>query len=129
MCCFGGMHVPAHVYSGSSSTIENTDIAANQKHQSPRKFCKLFRIGAATRLRRNDVYFVDIGECKCVPHARPKGEHMPQRDARTSVAHLFRRAGFGLRPEALDHFTSLGIRGSVEYLINYDAVADPAETR
>ena len=54
---------------------------------------------------------------------------MPHRDTRALVAHLFRRAGFGLRPEELDHFTGLGIRGSVEYLLNYDAVPDPAETR
>ena len=54
---------------------------------------------------------------------------MPHRDTRALVAHLFRRAGFGLRPEELDRFTSLGIRGSVEYLLNYDALPDPSETR
>ena len=54
---------------------------------------------------------------------------MLQRDTRASVAHLFRRAGFGLRSEELDHFTRLGIQGSVDYLINYDKVADPAETQ
>jgi len=68
------------------------------------------------------------------PHLRTarraeRSEHMPHRDTRALVAHLFRRAGFGLRPEELDRFTSIGIRGSVEYLLNYDAVPDPAETR
>jgi uncharacterized protein (DUF1800 family) len=54
---------------------------------------------------------------------------MANRDTRALVAHLFRRAGFGLRPDELDHFTQLGIQGSVDYLVNYDAVTDPAEAR
>ncbi|MGH2408887.1 MAG: DUF1800 family protein, partial [Chloroflexota bacterium] len=54
---------------------------------------------------------------------------MARRDTRALVAHLFRRAGFGLRPEELDHFTRLGVQESVDYLINYDQIADPAETR
>jgi uncharacterized protein (DUF1800 family) len=51
-----------------------------------------------------------------------------QRDTRALVAHLFRRAGFGLRPDELDRFTSLGVQGSVEYLINYARIADPADS-
>ena len=54
---------------------------------------------------------------------------MAQRDTKTLVAHLFRRAGFGLRPDELDHFTKLGVQGSVEYLLNYDSAPDPAEKR
>lgn len=53
---------------------------------------------------------------------------MAQRDTRALVAHLFRRAGFGLRPDELDQFTRLGLQGSVEYLINYTRVVDPADT-
>src|SRR5579875_2601955 len=53
---------------------------------------------------------------------------MTTRDTRALVAHLFRRAGFGLLPDELDHFTSLGVQGSVDYLINYEQVPDPAET-
>jgi uncharacterized protein (DUF1800 family) len=52
---------------------------------------------------------------------------MAHRDTRALVAHLFRRAGFGLRPDELDHFTGLGVQGSVEYLINYSQITDPAE--
>jgi uncharacterized protein (DUF1800 family) len=52
---------------------------------------------------------------------------MAGRDTRTLVAHLFRRAGFGLPPEELDHFTKLGVQGSVDYLIDYDKVANPAD--
>jgi len=50
-----------------------------------------------------------------------------QRDTRTLVAHLFRRAGFGLRPDELDHYTSLGVQRSVDYLTNYDGVVDAAD--
>jgi uncharacterized protein (DUF1800 family) len=53
---------------------------------------------------------------------------MTTRDTRALVAHLFRRAGFGLRPDELDHFTSLGVQGSVDYLVNYEQVTNPAET-
>ena len=53
---------------------------------------------------------------------------MAHRDTRALVAHLFRRAGFGLRPDELDHFTALGVQGSVDYLTAYQGVADPAET-
>ena len=52
---------------------------------------------------------------------------MANRDTRALVAHLFRRAGFGLRPDELDHFTQLGVQSSVEYLINDSQVTDPAE--
>jgi uncharacterized protein (DUF1800 family) len=52
---------------------------------------------------------------------------MAQSDTRALVAHLFRRAGFGLRPDELDHFTRLGVPGCVDYLINYDTVAPPAD--
>jgi len=52
---------------------------------------------------------------------------MAGRDTRAQVAHLFRRAGFGLRPEELDHFTRLGVQASVDYLINYDSVIDLAD--
>ena len=45
---------------------------------------------------------------------------MAHQDTRALVAHLFRRAGFGLRPDELDHFTRLGVQGSVEYLIDYE---------
>ena len=53
---------------------------------------------------------------------------MAQRDTRALVAHLFRRAGFGLRPEELDQFTALGVQGAVDYLINYDQLTDPADS-
>ena len=53
---------------------------------------------------------------------------MANRDTRALVAHLFRRAGFGLRPDELDHFTALGVEGSVNYLTAYQGVGDPAET-
>lgn len=52
---------------------------------------------------------------------------MAGRDTRALVAHLFRRAGFGLRPEELDHFTGLGVQGTVEYLLAYEQVADLAD--
>ncbi|HVA93172.1 MAG TPA: DUF1800 family protein, partial [Chloroflexota bacterium] len=52
---------------------------------------------------------------------------MAQRDTRTLVVHLFRRAGFGLRPDEIDHYTSLGVQGSVDFLTNYEGVADPAD--
>jgi uncharacterized protein (DUF1800 family) len=52
---------------------------------------------------------------------------MAQGDTRALVAHLFRRAGFGLRPDELDHFTRLGVPGCVDYLIDYDKVAVPAD--
>jgi uncharacterized protein (DUF1800 family) len=53
---------------------------------------------------------------------------MAKRDTRALVAHLFRRAGFGLRPDELDHFTMLGVQGSVDYLTHFAAVANPAES-
>ncbi len=52
---------------------------------------------------------------------------MARRDTRALVAHLFRRAGFGLRPDELDHFTRMGIESSVNYLIGYKAVPNPAD--
>jgi uncharacterized protein (DUF1800 family) len=52
---------------------------------------------------------------------------MQQRDTRALVAHLFRRAGFGLRPDELDHFTRLGIASCVDYLVDYEEVAPPAD--
>lgn len=52
---------------------------------------------------------------------------MANRDTRALVAHLFRRAGFGLRPDELDHFTALGVQGSVDYLTAYQGSSDPAE--
>lgn len=52
---------------------------------------------------------------------------MAQRDTRALVAHLFRRAGFGLRPDELDHFTGLGVQASVDYLVDYDTAVDAAE--
>jgi len=52
---------------------------------------------------------------------------MGQRDTRARVAHLFRRAGFGLSPAELDHFSRVGVEGSVEHLVGYGAVANPAE--
>ena len=54
---------------------------------------------------------------------------MSQRDTRSLVAHLFRRAGFGLEPDELDRFASLGVDGCVDYLVNYESTVDPAETQ
>src|SRR5579859_1957259 len=50
---------------------------------------------------------------------RDREAYVAQRDTRALVAHLFRRAGFGLRPDELDRFAKLGVQGSVDYLINY----------
>jgi uncharacterized protein (DUF1800 family) len=54
---------------------------------------------------------------------------MARRDIRALVAHLFRRAGFGLRPDELDRFTRLGVQGAVDYLIDYEAVPNTAVDR
>lgn len=52
---------------------------------------------------------------------------MAGRDTRALVAHLFRRAGFGLRPDELDHYTTLGVQGSVDYLTNLNGATDAAD--
>lgn len=53
---------------------------------------------------------------------------MTTRSTRALVAHLFRRAGFGLLPDELDHYAALGVQGSVDYLIQFEQVTDPAGT-
>src|SRR5579871_1812887 len=49
---------------------------------------------------------------------------MRQGDTRALVFHLFRWAGFGPRPEEPDHFTSLGVQGSMVTQSGYDDYAD-----
>jgi len=54
-------------------------------------------------------------------------------DSRPGIAHLYRRAAFGLRADELDQLTLLGYRANVERLLQFtggdssaDAVAEPA---
>ncbi len=42
---------------------------------------------------------------------------------RKRAAHLYRRAGFGGRPEDLDRAISLGREGAVSYLVDYDGIS------
>src|SRR4051794_28447955 len=53
-------------------------------------------------------------------------------DSRTGIAHLYRRAGFGLRADELDQLTLLGYRANIERLLQFtggdssaDAVPEP----
>ena len=41
--------------------------------------------------------------------------------------HLLRRAGFGARPDELDLFRTLSIRGAVEYLVDYERIPDDVD--
>ena len=57
-------------------------------------------------------------------------------NSRAGIAHLYRRAGFGLRADELDQLTLLGYRANVERLVQFtggdqsaDAVPEPAPTR
>jgi uncharacterized protein (DUF1800 family) len=40
------------------------------------------------------------------------------------IAHLFRRAGFGARPEELDDWEEQGLEAAVDYLVNFEHVED-----
>ena len=42
---------------------------------------------------------------------------------RKRAAHLYRRAGFGGRPEELDRAVSLGREGAVSHLVDYDSIS------
>ena len=42
---------------------------------------------------------------------------------RKRAAHLYRRAGFGGKPEDLDLATSLGREGAVSHLVDYDGIS------
>ncbi len=41
--------------------------------------------------------------------------------------HLLRRAGFGARPDELDLFRTLSIRGAIDHLINYERIPDDVD--
>ncbi len=47
-------------------------------------------------------------------------------DEATRIAHLLRRAGFGAGKAELERFRSLGLQGTVEHLLDYAEVPDPA---
>ncbi|MSQ28596.1 MAG: DUF1800 domain-containing protein [Dehalococcoidia bacterium] len=53
----------------------------------------------------------------------------PLADPSVRVAHLLRRAGFSGSKSELDGYTALGFEATVDYLLNYDAVADPIQER
>ena len=42
------------------------------------------------------------------------------------IGHLFRRAGFGITKQELTHFTSVGIDGAVDYLVEYQETDNSA---
>jgi uncharacterized protein (DUF1800 family) len=43
-------------------------------------------------------------------------------DERTQIAHLLRRAGFGATPEELDRYLNLGLRRTVDLLVDYEQI-------
>src|SRR5687768_9950536 len=47
-------------------------------------------------------------------------------DERDKVAHLLRRAGFGYSQAQLDSYVALGLSGTIDRLLNYDAISDVA---
>jgi hypothetical protein len=58
---------------------------------------------------------------------QPAGETNPFQGparGRAQIGHLLRRAGFGATPEEIAMYESLGFRGSVDRLLNYQEVAD-----
>src|SRR5919199_4771718 len=57
------------------------------------------------------------------------GLSAPLASERDKVAHLLRRAGFGYSPEDLDFYAQMGLTGAVDYLLNYDQVADDVDDR
>ncbi|HEX2035823.1 MAG TPA: DUF1800 domain-containing protein [Chloroflexota bacterium] len=57
------------------------------------------------------------------------GAGAPLTSERDKVAHLLRRAGFGASALDLQTFTRLGVKGTVDYLVDYEAVPDDVEER
>lgn len=53
---------------------------------------------------------------------------MPEDDARSRIAHLYRRAGFGARPDELDAAVAAGYEATVDRLVDL-SVADAAAVR
>lgn len=53
----------------------------------------------------------------------------PLADPRVRLAHLMRRAGFGVTPEELDRLEAIGYEAAVDRLLEYDREPDPVEER
>ena len=45
------------------------------------------------------------------------------------IEHLLRRAGFGGSPNEIDFFSEIGVRGTIDLLVNYDQVPDEVDSR
>jgi uncharacterized protein (DUF1800 family) len=61
------------------------------------------------------------------PRTQPRRSHRPQsgqQSTRSRIAHLYRRAGFGARPEELDAAVTRGYRATVDRLLDVTAT-DP----
>ena len=50
-------------------------------------------------------------------------------DERTRIAHLLRRAGFGVSESEFEEYAALGLQGAVERLLNYEQTPDDVEER
>jgi len=72
--------------------------------------------GAARRSRSHNAWIAEGGD----------GGRNQTADDRAQMAHLLRRAGFSATPAEVDALLPLGIAGAVDFLLNYDQVADPA---
>ena len=48
-------------------------------------------------------------------------------DERTRIVHLLRRAGFGASPADRERYFALGLNGTLDRLLDDDAIADPVE--
>lgn len=57
--------------------------------------------------------------------ARPAAHSAPPLPDSVRLGHLLRRAGFGASPDELAAYHQLGIAGTTNQLINYDALANP----
>ncbi|HLC30667.1 MAG TPA: DUF1800 family protein, partial [Dehalococcoidia bacterium] len=70
----------------------------------------------------------NMADARNVVDGAPPDEN-PLVNPRLRIAHLLRRAGFGVTKEQLNQFEAIGYEATVDFLVNYEHIEDPIEER
>jgi uncharacterized protein (DUF1800 family) len=110
--------VPVSPSAGNDSKSRSTNWSGRQKHRGPHISRRTLLVGAGLAGAATVAVAAGVGIHNLTSPSLATGSLA----ANQQIAHLLRRAGFGVAPGELETYSALGLTGAVDRLLNFQHI-------